>query len=146
MTADRQHIIAIPEVAHKGPHDTDASMFRRAAENLDRDFHIGGGNLKAAVSQLLRAAADALDARPTGLAERGVCGECGELIFRNHETQPWVHTDTQAPRCYRDPDTQVAYPDFRWATSFGPEAPDTIVDAEVVEDDEEDYPLRSVTI
>lgn len=56
--------IAIPEVAHKGPYDTDAGIYRRAAHNLDLGYPIGGGNVTRAVSQLLNAAAKALDARP----------------------------------------------------------------------------------
>lgn len=51
--------VELPVVAHKGPHDTDASMFRTAAERLDSNHHIGGSNLRRAVSQLLRDAAKA---------------------------------------------------------------------------------------
>lgn len=44
----------LPEVAHKGPHDTDASMFATAADNLDRGYPLGGSNLTDAVVRLIR--------------------------------------------------------------------------------------------
>lgn len=45
---------ALPVVAHKGPHDTDESMFLIAADNLDRGYPLGGGNLTRAVVDLIR--------------------------------------------------------------------------------------------
>ena len=58
-------VIELPEVAHKGPHDTDAKFFRQVAERMDDPFHridyVGGGNVRRAVQQLLRRAADSLD-------------------------------------------------------------------------------------
>lgn len=61
ITAVRGRLVEIPTVAFKGPFDSDAGMFLRAAENLDRGYEVGGGNVKAAVSRLLRGAADALE-------------------------------------------------------------------------------------
>jgi hypothetical protein len=52
----------IPTVAYKGSQDTDASVFRRAAANLDNGYEVGGGNTKAAVAELLRNAAAVLEA------------------------------------------------------------------------------------
>jgi hypothetical protein len=54
-------IIELPTVAHKGPNDTDASAFRGAAERLDGGYSPGGSNVKRAISQLLRAAANAAE-------------------------------------------------------------------------------------
>jgi hypothetical protein len=54
-------VVELPTVAHKGPNDTDASMFRRAAKNLEDGRYIGGGNLQAAIIRLLRSAADAAE-------------------------------------------------------------------------------------
>lgn len=54
--------VHVPTVAFKGARASDESAFRRAAENLDTGHPIGGGCVKAAVAQLLRAAADALAA------------------------------------------------------------------------------------
>lgn len=45
---------ALPVVAHKGPDDTDASMFERAAWNLEHGYALGGGNLTRAVIELIR--------------------------------------------------------------------------------------------
>ncbi len=44
----------LPVVHHKGPHDTDASMFTQAADRLERGFPLGGGNLTRAVVELIR--------------------------------------------------------------------------------------------
>ncbi len=57
----RELPVKIPTVAFKGPHDTDAAIFRLAASNLDNGYDAGGGCVKACISQLLRNAADALD-------------------------------------------------------------------------------------
>lgn len=53
--------VQVPEVAYKGPHDTEAAIFRRVASNLDNDYPAGGSNVRAAVSQLLQAVAKELD-------------------------------------------------------------------------------------
>ena len=45
---------ALPVVEHKGPHDTDRSMFLGAARNLERGYPLGGGNLTRAVVALIR--------------------------------------------------------------------------------------------
>lgn len=45
---------ALPVVAHKGPDDTDESMFLTAADNLERGYPLGGGNLTRAVVELIR--------------------------------------------------------------------------------------------
>lgn len=55
-------VVELPTVYHKGPNDTDASMLRRAAKNLEGGYHIGGGNLQRAIIKLLRSAADASEA------------------------------------------------------------------------------------
>lgn len=48
-------------VSHKGPHDTDTAMMRRAAWNLRRGYEVGGSNVKGAVARVLIVVADALD-------------------------------------------------------------------------------------
>lgn len=62
VTAAGLAVIQLPVVAHKGPNDTDASAFRDAADRLDGGYSPGGSNTKRAISQLLRAAADAAEA------------------------------------------------------------------------------------
>jgi hypothetical protein len=56
-------VIERPTVAHKGPHDTDAKFFRQVADRMEWDprSYVGGGNVRAAVSKLLRAVADAAE-------------------------------------------------------------------------------------
>ncbi len=54
-------LIEAPSVNHKGPYDTDASMFRGAADKLRRGYEPGGGNVKEAIAKLLVRVADALD-------------------------------------------------------------------------------------
>ncbi len=56
-------VIKLPTVACKGPHDTDAKFFRQVADRLEdgRSSYVGGGNVRRAVSQLLRAAATEAD-------------------------------------------------------------------------------------
>lgn len=58
--------VSIPVVAHKGPHDTDAAMFRVAARKLRDGYDAGGSNVRAAVADLLDAAAAALDDAEAG--------------------------------------------------------------------------------
>jgi len=71
--------IAIPAVAHKGPHDSDAVMYRRAANNLDFGQPIGGGNVTRAVSSLLVTAANAIEAKPID-DERAYDDACAEIF------------------------------------------------------------------
>lgn len=52
--------VGIPTVAFKGPEDTDAKLFRKVADAIDRS-HISGSNVKTAVSRLLRNVAQALE-------------------------------------------------------------------------------------
>lgn len=61
--ADRIVIVELPEVAHKGPHDTDAQFFRQVADRLDegRGKDLGGSNVLRAVRDLLYRAADAAE-------------------------------------------------------------------------------------
>jgi hypothetical protein len=47
--------------------------------------------------------------------ERSACGECGETVYRPKGTDTWLHAETQAVRCYRDPHTETAYPDPAFA-------------------------------
>lgn len=63
MSAHRISVVA-PVVAHKGPHDTDASLLRKAARSLERGYELGGSNLTAAVVELLRSTAESLDHNP----------------------------------------------------------------------------------
>lgn len=52
--------LQIPAVLHKGPDDTDAQMFRRAADNLEEGYSVGGGNVTRAVVELVREVAAAV--------------------------------------------------------------------------------------
>ncbi|WP_087075917.1 hypothetical protein [Mycobacterium dioxanotrophicus] len=65
LKADGYAVIHLPTVAHKGPEDTDAKFFRQVADRLEdrRSGYIGGSNVRAAVSKLLLAAADAAEAQ-----------------------------------------------------------------------------------
>lgn len=58
--------VPAPVVAHKGPHDTDASMMRNAAGRLAAGYPVGGSNLTHAVVTVLADVADALEGRPVG--------------------------------------------------------------------------------
>lgn len=60
LKANGYAVIRVPEVAHKGPHDTEASMYQRAGWNLYEGYALGGGNLTRAVSQLLINVAQAM--------------------------------------------------------------------------------------
>jgi len=55
-----RRIRAAAVVAHKGPHDSDASMLHGASKNLDHGYELGGGNLTRVVSRLLSVVADVL--------------------------------------------------------------------------------------
>jgi hypothetical protein len=55
-------------VAHKGPHDSDATMLRAAAVNLTRGYEIGGSNVKRAVSSVLSEVASIIEHAPETLA------------------------------------------------------------------------------
>lgn len=118
-TAHRPHLVSIPSVTHKGPHDTDARFFREAANNIVRGLPMGGSCVQAAVAELLRAAAAALEAGPLAGALRSVCGDCEEPIYR-YQGGPWLHQLTGVQRCYRDPGTETAYPDPDYAIDERP--------------------------
>ncbi|MCX8559805.1 hypothetical protein OS122_02685 [Mycolicibacterium mucogenicum] len=64
LEANGYAVIKLPTVAHKGPHDTDAMFFRQVADRFEHnpDSYVGGSNVRRAVSQLLRAAANAAEA------------------------------------------------------------------------------------
>lgn len=53
--------VIVDPVRYKGPRDTDASMFRVAADKCRRGNDIGGSNLRESIATLLDRAADALD-------------------------------------------------------------------------------------
>ncbi|MFA4050959.1 MULTISPECIES: hypothetical protein [Mycobacteroides] len=60
MLAEEGHVVVqVPRVAHKGPRDTDASMYAAAAGRLERGYGIGGSNLTRAVATLLSSVAEA---------------------------------------------------------------------------------------
>ena len=63
LKADGYTVIRLPEVAHKGPHDTDAKFFRQVADRMDdptrRIDYLSGSNVRNAVRELLYRAADA---------------------------------------------------------------------------------------
>lgn len=118
ITAHRPHLVAIPSVANKGPHD-DAYLFRDAANSIVRGLPIGSGCAQEAVAGLLRAAAAALEAGPLASALRSVCGDCEEPIYR-YQGGPWLHQVTNVQRCYRDPHTETAYPDPDFAIDEQP--------------------------
>ena len=65
--------VQVPSVGYKGPHDTDASVFRRAANNLDTGYDVGGSNTRAAIAILLRRTADALEA-PRATTDEQIAG------------------------------------------------------------------------
>lgn len=46
--------VPLPVVAHKGEHSTDADMFRAAASRLERNYPVGGSNLRDALVRLIR--------------------------------------------------------------------------------------------
>lgn len=74
---------ALPVVAHKGSHDTDESMFLTAADNLDRGYPLGGGNLTRAVVELIRrevGRASATEQRPVSTRHR-VESAIGGVLF-----------------------------------------------------------------
>lgn len=57
-------VIAVPEVAHKGPHDTDAKFYRQVADRMEnpkcRFDDLSGSNVRNAVRELLYRAAAAV--------------------------------------------------------------------------------------
>lgn len=124
ITAHRPHLVAIPSVAKKGPHD-DAYLFRDAANSIVRGLPITGGHVQEAVAGLLRAAAAALEAGPLAGAMRSACGDCEEPIYR-YQGGPWLHQVTGVQRCYRDPHTETAYPDPDFAIDAPHTDPDTL--------------------
>lgn len=54
-------IVRVPEIAHKGPHDTNGSMLITAADKAERCYPVGGSNVGRAVAQVLREVAAAAD-------------------------------------------------------------------------------------
>ncbi|OHU29055.1 hypothetical protein [Mycobacteroides chelonae] len=60
LKANRFAVVEVPVVAHKGPYDTDASMYGSAARRLDDGYSMGGGNLRRAVAKLLAGIAEAM--------------------------------------------------------------------------------------
>ena len=55
-------VIKLPVVAFKGPHDTDASMLRTAADKAESArYPVGGSNVGRAVADVLRQAAAAAE-------------------------------------------------------------------------------------
>lgn len=64
LTSAGWAVVKLPTVAFKGPHDTDAKFFRQVADRLEdgRSGYVGGSNVRAAVSELLRSAAKAAEA------------------------------------------------------------------------------------
>jgi aspartyl-tRNA synthetase len=53
----------VPTVRYKGPDETDAKIFRRVADRLVNNYDIGGGNVRMAMSAVMRSIADAIDAK-----------------------------------------------------------------------------------
>lgn len=53
--------VVIPDIPYPGGH-TQAFYWRKAASHLEKGFPVGGSNLTTAVIQLLRNAADAIEA------------------------------------------------------------------------------------
>lgn len=66
MTSTAHVTVPAPVVAHQGPHDTDATMVRGAANRLASGYPVGGSNVTRAVETILRDVADALEGRPAG--------------------------------------------------------------------------------
>ncbi|KLI04534.1 MULTISPECIES: hypothetical protein [Mycolicibacterium] len=67
LRADGYVVIELPEVAHKGPRDTDAKFFRQVADRMEvptrRVDYLSGSNVRNAVRDLLYRAADAAEAK-----------------------------------------------------------------------------------
>ncbi|PKQ59763.1 hypothetical protein B5566_02665 [Mycobacterium sp. MHSD3] len=66
LKANGYAVVPIPSVLHKGPHDTDSTMYAAAADRLDRNYGVGGSNLRRAVSQLLKYVSSAAAERDSG--------------------------------------------------------------------------------
>lgn len=55
-------IVRVPDIAYKGPHDTNGSMLITAAEKAQSArYPVGGSNVGSAVAQVLREVAAAAD-------------------------------------------------------------------------------------
>lgn len=55
-------VVRVPDIAHKGPHDTNGSMLITAAEKAESArYPVGGSNVGRAVAQVLREVAAAAD-------------------------------------------------------------------------------------
>lgn len=65
LKAGGRVVIQLPEVAHKGPHDTDAKFFRQVADRMEKPTrrvdYLSGSNVRNAVRELLYRAADAAE-------------------------------------------------------------------------------------
>lgn len=60
----REHgyaLVKIPEVRYLGG-TKNSDSYRQAARYLDGDYQVGGSNMRAAVAEILRSAADELEA------------------------------------------------------------------------------------
>jgi hypothetical protein len=55
-------VVRVPDIACKGPHDTNGTMLIGAASKAERGFPVGGSNVGRAVAQVLRETAAAADA------------------------------------------------------------------------------------
>ncbi len=89
---------ALPVVMHKGPHDTDESMFLTAADNLDRGYPLGGGNLTRAVVTLIRREVERARRRPVSATvedERLV--KVREYVARFEVDHSQHHHDADSP-------------------------------------------------
>lgn len=79
----------LPVVAHKGPHDTDASLFLGAANRIEGGYPVAGGNVATAVAELIRRvvngqteteAAECVQCKGSGNNQTGPldkCARCG---------------------------------------------------------------------
>lgn len=55
-------VVRVPDIAHKGPHDTNGSMLITAADKAESArYPVGGSNVGRAVAQVLREVAAAAD-------------------------------------------------------------------------------------
>lgn len=55
-------VVHVPDIAYKGPHDTNGSMLITAAEKAESArYPVGGSNVGRAVAQVLREVAAAAD-------------------------------------------------------------------------------------
>lgn len=80
--------VPLPEIAHKGPDDSDAAMFKRVAWNLRNGFEIGGSNVKVALIRLIDREVARSGQSPTPRdIHRGKPATCGCTIGGLHRYQ-----------------------------------------------------------